>query len=37
MGARDLYLAAGFHDMTVPDGCRPVMRRTLHPPADGAT
>jgi GNAT superfamily N-acetyltransferase len=31
MGTRDLYLAAGFHDMPVPDGCRPVMRRTLHP------
>jgi GNAT superfamily N-acetyltransferase len=30
MGSRDLYLAAGFHDMTVPEGCRPVMRRTLH-------
>ena len=29
MGTRDLYLAAGFHDMTVPDGYRPVMRRTL--------
>ena len=31
MGTRDLYLAAGFHDVTVPDGCRPVMRCTLHP------
>ena len=31
MGTRDLYLAAGFHDMPVPDGCRPVMRRTLRP------
>jgi GNAT superfamily N-acetyltransferase len=31
MGTRELYLAAGFHDMPVPDGCRPVMRRTLHP------
>jgi hypothetical protein len=30
MGTRDLYLAAGFCDMPVPDGCRPVMRRTLH-------
>ena len=31
MGTRDLYLTAGFHDMTVPDGYRPVMRRTLPP------
>ena len=31
MGTRDLYLAAGFHDVPVQDGCRPVMRRTLHP------
>jgi len=31
MGTRELYLAAGFHDMPIPDGCRPVMRRTLHP------
>jgi hypothetical protein len=32
MGTRDLYLAAGFHDTTVPDGYRSVMRRTLDPP-----
>lgn len=31
MGSRGLYLAAGFRDMTVPAGYRPVMRRTLHP------
>ena len=31
MGTRDLYAAAGFCDVPVPDGCRPVMRRTLHP------
>ncbi len=31
MGTRDLYIGAGFHDMTVPDGYRPVMRRTLRP------
>jgi GNAT superfamily N-acetyltransferase len=31
MGTRDLYLAAGFHDLPVPDGCRPVMRRSLLP------
>jgi GNAT superfamily N-acetyltransferase len=30
MGTRDLYLGAGFHDLPVPDGCRPVMRRTLR-------
>jgi GNAT superfamily N-acetyltransferase len=29
MGTRDLYLSAGFCDVAVPDGCRPVMRRTL--------
>ena len=29
MGTRDLYLSAGFRDVAVPDGCRPVMRRTL--------
>jgi hypothetical protein len=31
MGTRNLYLAAGFRDIAVPDGCRPVMRRTLRP------
>ncbi len=31
MGTRDLYLAAGFRDAAVPDGCRPVMRRVLNP------
>jgi GNAT superfamily N-acetyltransferase len=31
MGTRDLYLAAGFCDVDVPDGCRPVMRRVLNP------
>jgi GNAT superfamily N-acetyltransferase len=30
MGTRDLYLAAGFRDVTVPGG-RPVMRRILNP------
>jgi hypothetical protein len=29
-GQPRLYLAAGFHDMTIPQGCRPVMRRTLR-------
>ena len=29
MGTRDLYLGAGFRDVPVPDGCRPVMRRPL--------
>ena len=29
MGTRELYLAAGFREMTVPPGCRPVMRREL--------
>ena len=29
MGTRDLYLGAGFRDVPVPDGCRPVMRRLL--------
>jgi hypothetical protein len=29
MGTRDLYLAAGFHDLPVPPGYRPVMRRLL--------
>jgi GNAT superfamily N-acetyltransferase len=31
MGTRDLYIAAGFVDVAVPDGCRPVMRRIMHP------
>jgi GNAT superfamily N-acetyltransferase len=31
MGTRDLYLTAGFHDMHVPHGRRPVMRRSLRP------
>lgn len=31
MGPRDLYFAAEFRDITVPDGYRPVMRRTLDP------
>jgi GNAT superfamily N-acetyltransferase len=29
MGTRELYLAAGFHDLPVPPGYRPVMRRLL--------
>ena len=29
MGTRDLYLGAGFRDVPVPDGCRPVMRLPL--------
>jgi hypothetical protein len=37
MGTRDLYLTAGFHDVTVPDGYRPVMRRTLRPRPGSAT
>jgi GNAT superfamily N-acetyltransferase len=36
MGTRDLYLAAGFRDMTVPGGCRPVMRRKLDHRPDSA-
>jgi hypothetical protein len=31
MGTRDLYLGAGFRDVPVPDGRRPVMRRPLLP------
>jgi GNAT superfamily N-acetyltransferase len=31
MGTRDLYLAAGFHEMPVPQGQRPVMRRPARP------
>jgi GNAT superfamily N-acetyltransferase len=31
MGTRELYLAAGFADVPVPQGCRPVMRRPLRP------
>jgi GNAT superfamily N-acetyltransferase len=31
MGTRELYLAAGFADVPVPPGCRPVMRRSLRP------
>jgi GNAT superfamily N-acetyltransferase len=31
MGTRELYLAAGFHDLPVPPGYRPVMRRSLRP------
>ena len=27
MGTRELYLAAGFRDVPVPPGHRPVMRR----------
>lgn len=30
MGTRELYLAAGFHDVPVPEGARPVMRRPAH-------
>jgi GNAT superfamily N-acetyltransferase len=29
MGTRELYRAAGFDDVPVPPGCRPVMRRSL--------
>jgi hypothetical protein len=29
MGTRELYRAAGFDDMPVPDGARPVVRRQL--------
>jgi hypothetical protein len=29
MGTRELYLRAGFQDVLVADGCRPVMRRVL--------
>jgi GNAT superfamily N-acetyltransferase len=31
MGPRELYLGAGFHDVPVPDGARPVMRLELVP------
>jgi GNAT superfamily N-acetyltransferase len=31
MGTRELYLAAGFDDVPVPPGRRPVMRRFLTP------
>ena len=31
MGTRELYLAAGVADVPVPQGCRPVMRRSLRP------
>jgi GNAT superfamily N-acetyltransferase len=31
MGTRELYLAAGFADAPVPQGCRLVMRRSLRP------
>jgi GNAT superfamily N-acetyltransferase len=31
MGTRELYLAAGFEDVPVPDGSRPVMRRPAAP------
>jgi GNAT superfamily N-acetyltransferase len=31
MGPRELYASAGFHDVPVPDGARPVMRRELVP------
>jgi len=31
MGTRELFLDAGFHDMPVPDGRRPVMRRSVRP------
>jgi GNAT superfamily N-acetyltransferase len=33
MGTRELYLAAGFEDVPVPDGSRPVMRRPSAPRA----
>jgi GNAT superfamily N-acetyltransferase len=36
MGTRDLYLGAGFRDVPVPDGCRPVMRRALTPDGPGS-
>jgi hypothetical protein len=29
MGTHDLYLGAGFRDVAVPGGWRPVMRRTM--------
>ena len=29
MGTRELYRTAGFDDVPVPPGCRPVMRRSL--------
>lgn len=32
MGTRELYHAAGFEDVPVPDGSRPVMRRWSAPP-----
>ena len=31
MGTRELYHAAGFEDVPVPDGSRPVMRRPAGP------
>ena len=31
MGTRELYRAAGFEDLPVPDGSRPVMRRPSAP------
>ena len=31
MGTRELYRAAGFEDVPVPDGSRPVVRRPLTP------
>jgi GNAT superfamily N-acetyltransferase len=30
MGTRDLYLGAGFRDVPVPEGSRPLMRRLLR-------
>ena len=32
MGTREMYLAGGFEDVPVPEGSRPVMRRTVSPP-----
>jgi len=34
MGTRELYRAAGFEDVLVPDGSRPVMRRPAVPRPD---
>jgi len=34
MGTRELYRAAGFEDVPVPDGSRPVVRRPVTPRPD---
>jgi GNAT superfamily N-acetyltransferase len=34
MGTRELYRAAGFEDVPLPDGSRPVVRRPVTPRPD---